>query len=243
MTGSPDQATQLVARLIGLGGVMGLISQIIDEAPANAKRDPEAAMWSRVSKCVEETGEVVAALIGALGQNPRKGVTHTMRDVKDELLDVVLTALTAYEHLDGNGGRSMADFADFVYDRRLQRCLDMAKGREPQWKQVDPSRPPLPESRPFPWADNKPWGEPPRAHGGTAAVKVSDFTDPSIQGKLADALEEDRDVGLREIADRVAKRPSEPGGFIHVGTEEVRVPVKPQELKGNRVEGVYEDPS
>jgi hypothetical protein len=84
------------------------LSRWIDDAPANLARDPEAALWGRVSKVAEESGEVIAALFGATGQNPRKGVTATMDDVGKELLDVALTALAAYEHISGNGGGSLA---------------------------------------------------------------------------------------------------------------------------------------
>lgn len=70
----------------------------IDQSPANAQRDPEAQLWGRVSKVTEEAGEVISALIGYTGQNPRKGVTNTLHDVELELLDVALTALCALEH-------------------------------------------------------------------------------------------------------------------------------------------------
>ena len=36
-----------------------------------------------------------AAWIGTIGQNPRKGTTHTRQDVADELGDVAFTALVA----------------------------------------------------------------------------------------------------------------------------------------------------
>lgn len=80
------------------------LSRWID-AP-NAHRDPEAQAWSRIAKVAEEHGEAVAAYIGATGQNPRKGVTHSLDDVTDELLDVALTALAAVEHLRGHDGRA-----------------------------------------------------------------------------------------------------------------------------------------
>jgi len=73
----------------------------------NAHRDPEAATWARLAKITEEAGEVVAAYIGATGQNPRKGVTHTQSDVEAELLDVAITALAALEHLRGHDARSI----------------------------------------------------------------------------------------------------------------------------------------
>jgi NTP pyrophosphatase (non-canonical NTP hydrolase) len=44
---------------------------------------------------VEEAGEAAAAWIGAIGRNPRKGTTHSRRDVAEELGDVAFTALVA----------------------------------------------------------------------------------------------------------------------------------------------------
>jgi hypothetical protein len=52
----------------------------------------------RVLKLVEESGEAAAAYIGMAGQNPRKGVTHSLDDLLSELADVALTALCAIQH-------------------------------------------------------------------------------------------------------------------------------------------------
>lgn len=52
----------------------------------------------RVLKLAEESGEAAAAYIGMVGQNPRKGVTHTLGDLLGELADVALTALCAIQH-------------------------------------------------------------------------------------------------------------------------------------------------
>ena len=49
----------------------------------------------RILKITEEAGEVAQAWIGVIGQNPRKGVTHSREDVADELCDVIVTALVA----------------------------------------------------------------------------------------------------------------------------------------------------
>lgn len=87
----------------------------------NEHRDPEAATWARLAKITEEAGEVVAAYIGATGQNPRKGVTHSAADVEDELLDVAITALSAVEHLRGHDGRSLE-----LLEEKLRRILDRA---------------------------------------------------------------------------------------------------------------------
>ena len=74
----------------------------------NAHRDPEAITWGRLAKVSEECGEAIAAYIGATGQNPRKGVTHTIDDVIEELLDVAVTALGAIEHLTGHDGLALS---------------------------------------------------------------------------------------------------------------------------------------
>lgn len=81
------------------------LSKWIDAA--NAHRDPEAVTWGRLAKLAEEGGEVIEAFIGATGQNPRKGITHTIADVGDELLDVAITALGAYEHLTDHQGLAL----------------------------------------------------------------------------------------------------------------------------------------
>lgn len=53
----------------------------------------------RIMKITEEAGEAAQAWIGVLGQNPRKGVTHSTEDVVGELADVVFTALVAIASL------------------------------------------------------------------------------------------------------------------------------------------------
>jgi hypothetical protein len=106
----PDETAAMLAGL----------SRWIDESPANAARDPEAALWGRVAKVGEEHGETIEALIGATGQNPRKGITCGMGKVEDELLDTALTALCAVEHLNGNDGQSIRLLAAkvlFVFTR------------------------------------------------------------------------------------------------------------------------------
>ncbi|SDS70750.1 MazG-like family protein [Actinoplanes derwentensis] len=53
----------------------------------------------RILKITEEAGEVTQAWLGVLGQNPRKGITHTVDDVVGELADVVFTGLVAIASL------------------------------------------------------------------------------------------------------------------------------------------------
>ncbi|MGH3353784.1 MAG: MazG-like family protein [Nocardioides sp.] len=85
--------------------LLAYLSRWLDESQGD--RDAEAVLWGRVAKVSEEAGEAIAALIGATGQNPRKGITHTYDDVVDELLDVAVTAMTAVEHMTGNEARSL----------------------------------------------------------------------------------------------------------------------------------------
>lgn len=60
---------------------------------ANNRSEQETTL--RLFKLSEEVGEVAQAWIGAMGQNPRKGFTHTVADVTDELCDVIVTAMVA----------------------------------------------------------------------------------------------------------------------------------------------------
>jgi phosphoribosyl-ATP pyrophosphohydrolase len=58
-----------------------------------------AELTARILKVSEEAGEVAAAWIGVIGQNPRKGVTHTRADVAAELADVVFTSLVPMDSI------------------------------------------------------------------------------------------------------------------------------------------------
>jgi hypothetical protein len=66
---------------------------------AHSTLPPEQERLLRLLKLSEETGEVAAAVVGATGQNPRKGVTHTWQDVQSELCDVIITAMVALRTL------------------------------------------------------------------------------------------------------------------------------------------------
>ena len=68
----------------------------LDENRAHGGRE---GLLLRMLKLSEEVGEVAQAVIGATGQNPRKGTSHTWDDVRSELCDVVITALVALRTL------------------------------------------------------------------------------------------------------------------------------------------------
>jgi NTP pyrophosphatase (non-canonical NTP hydrolase) len=99
-----------------------VLSRWIDAG--NEHRDPEAVTWGRLSKVAEECGEVIAAFIGATGQNPRKGVTCTGHDVQEELLDVAITALGAVAHLNNNDGTDLLA----LLANKVQRVVVRATG-------------------------------------------------------------------------------------------------------------------
>lgn len=63
----------------------------------------------RVLKLTEEAGEVAEAYIGMVGQNPRKGVTHTMEDVRKELCDVIATGMMALATLDSEAEKTFSE--------------------------------------------------------------------------------------------------------------------------------------
>lgn len=104
--------------LQGMSDTLVALSKWLDAH--NADKPEALQMWERCGKVGEEAGEVVAALIGYMGQNPRKGVTHTKGDIIGELLDTAVTALGAVEHLTGNQGQAMHRLAvklAYVRDR------------------------------------------------------------------------------------------------------------------------------
>ena len=76
-----------------------------------------AEMSMRILKIAEEFGEASAAWVGATGQNPRKGVTHGLPDVADELGDVAFTALVAAASLGFDPRAVLAGVAAKVGER------------------------------------------------------------------------------------------------------------------------------
>lgn len=90
---------------------------------ADADADPErlaALAQLRILKLSEEVGEVASALIGATGANPRKGRTHEMSDVADELADVAVTALVALGTITGDAREALAARLAHIYTRSLE---------------------------------------------------------------------------------------------------------------------------
>ena len=90
----------------------------------NSGIDPQFNLVMRFLKVVEENGEMMAEIIGMLGQNPRKGVTSDLDHVIKEGLDGVVSLLGAVESATGNKGEAfhlLANHISAVYGRMLQQ--------------------------------------------------------------------------------------------------------------------------
>ncbi|KUO13137.1 MazG-like family protein [Streptomyces sp. DSM 15324] len=81
--------------------------------------DGSTGLLLRMLKLSEEVGEVAEAVIGAMGQNPRKGNSHSWEDVQGELCDVVITALVALRTLTPEPERVFGEHLGRVAERSL----------------------------------------------------------------------------------------------------------------------------
>lgn len=86
---------------------------------ANRPVDGPDGVLLRILKLSEEVGEVAQAVIGATGQNPRKGTTHTWDDVRSELCDVAVTALVALRTLTPDAREVLTHHLDGLTRRSL----------------------------------------------------------------------------------------------------------------------------
>lgn len=85
----------------------------------HADTDPALAVPLRVLKVAEEAGEAAAALIGATGQNPRKGRTHTDADLAAELCDVIVAASVALATVVPDPQRILREHIGRIYLRSV----------------------------------------------------------------------------------------------------------------------------
>ncbi|MFD7293142.1 GrpB family protein [Streptomyces sp. NPDC059897] len=97
----------------------------------NNGRPPQEALLLRMLKLSEEVGEVSEAVIGAIGQNPRKGLSHSWGDVESELCDVVVTALVALGTVAPDPRGTLHAHVAKVADRSLDAKADTAPDAAP----------------------------------------------------------------------------------------------------------------
>jgi NTP pyrophosphatase (non-canonical NTP hydrolase) len=98
----------------------GSVDELWAWLEANQPIGGDQGLFLRMLKLSEEVGEVAEAVIGATGQNPRKGVTHTWEDVQGELCDVVITALVAL--------RTLTPDTREVFTRHLAKVRERPRG-------------------------------------------------------------------------------------------------------------------
>ncbi|WP_369215930.1 MazG-like family protein [Streptomyces flavofungini] len=92
------------------------IARLHDWLDSHNQRTPREALLLRMLKLSEEVGEVSEAVIGAMGQNPRKGTSHSWDDVQAELCDVIVTAMVAL--------RTLTPDAEAVLAAQLRRVAE-----------------------------------------------------------------------------------------------------------------------
>jgi hypothetical protein len=122
MSGGYEGQQDFEGATLAISAYLAAISRWIDCSPVNVQRTEMEGFLLRAIKVFEEAGEMVAAIIGMTGQNPRKGVTHSMDDVIDESLDSAASLLMLVESATGNRGESLPRlFAKIekVYERML----------------------------------------------------------------------------------------------------------------------------
>lgn len=89
---------------------------------------PSKALPERIIKVTEEVGELNAAYIGYVGQNLRKGVTHTADDIVAEAVDVVITALMVLDYMCNAQGRSTFQVLVRQGTEKMQHHIDAVRG-------------------------------------------------------------------------------------------------------------------
>ncbi|MGW3447388.1 MazG-like family protein [Streptomyces sp. NPDC001076] len=96
-----------------------VVEQLREWLDAESGVSGDLAKVMRVLKISEEAGEVAEAVHGAMGTNPRKGVSHTWDDVQKELCDVTVTALIALASITPDARKVFAEYLQRIADRSL----------------------------------------------------------------------------------------------------------------------------
>lgn len=99
--------------------VWDTIDRLSDWIDQGSTATPNERRLLRIMKVQEEAGEAAQAAMGAIGENPRKGVSHTWDDVDDELCDVIITGMVALRALNPQARKKFAERLDYVTQRAL----------------------------------------------------------------------------------------------------------------------------
>ncbi|MEU8911774.1 MazG-like family protein [Streptomyces nigrescens] len=89
----------------------------------------EQRILLQLLKIQEEAGEVAEAVIGAMGQNPRKGHSHTWDDVEAEVCDVIVTGMVALARMNPDAEAMFARHMDRIASRDLVAQGEVGDGQ------------------------------------------------------------------------------------------------------------------
>ncbi|WP_372405101.1 MazG-like family protein [Streptomyces luteireticuli] len=105
-----------------MDSVWDSIVGLTERLDRHSRHDGDMRRVLQILKIGEEAGEAAEAVIGVMGQNPRKGFSHTWADVEAEVCDVIITAMVALQRLTPDARTVFAEHLD-----RTARC-DLAEG-------------------------------------------------------------------------------------------------------------------
>ncbi|MBH1934157.1 MazG-like family protein [Streptomyces sp. AV19] len=103
------------------------VARLTERLDRHSRHDGDMRRVLQILKIGEEAGEAAEAVIGAMGQNPRKGFSHTWADVQAEVCDVIITAMVALQRLTPDARTAFAEHLDRVAKRDLTE--DEGSGR------------------------------------------------------------------------------------------------------------------
>ncbi|MGA5287957.1 MazG-like family protein [Streptomyces pseudogriseolus] len=86
----------------------------------------EQRVLLQLLKIQEEAGEVAEAVIGAMGQNPRKGFSHTWEEVEAEICDVIVTGMVALMRMNAHAPEVFATHLDRIRHRDVDAAAEGA---------------------------------------------------------------------------------------------------------------------
>lgn len=87
----------------------------------------EQRILLQLLKIQEEAGEVAEAVIGAMGQNPRKGHSHTWEDVEAEICDVIVSGMVALSRMNPEAATVFARHMEGIVARDLNKAQKVEK--------------------------------------------------------------------------------------------------------------------
>ncbi|MGF1425007.1 MazG-like family protein [Kitasatospora sp. LaBMicrA B282] len=94
-----------------------IVNSLAERLDSHSRLTGEQRWLVQIVKLQEEAGEVAEAAIGALGENPRKGYSHSWDDVRKEACDVAVTALVLLARMGGDPRSFFEEHLRATFDR------------------------------------------------------------------------------------------------------------------------------